>query len=82
MDEEKYLFSKKLICGYCNWRMRARMDRYKKIYICSKYNYNRSCVRNKIHEETLINFLETNSLNIDQINLLEIKDKKITLLSN
>jgi hypothetical protein len=32
------LFSGKVYCGLCNWKYRAKKERNKKVYICSKYS--------------------------------------------
>lgn len=47
------LFSKLIRCKHCGGNFKFRKDRKKKVYICSKYDNYRSCIRIPIEEDFL-----------------------------
>lgn len=67
MRMEEYIFSSKIVCGFCGWKMRGKKDRKQKIYICSKYNKNGQCQRNKIKEIDIIHETENIDLSDKQV---------------
>jgi hypothetical protein len=75
--DNKYLFSGKLVCGFCGWKMRGRMDRKNKVYICSKYNKNGNCKRNKIHETSIIEKINEENIDIDKLEIITIDKNNI-----
>jgi hypothetical protein len=65
-----YTFKGKVICGLCGWKMRGKLDRKKKIYICAKYNKNNQCVRNKIDEDFIISKIKELNIEGDTYNIM------------
>lgn len=55
--KNEYVFTGKVVCGLCGWKMRGKLDRKNKIYICAKYNKNGCCERNKIFESSIVEAL-------------------------
>jgi len=53
------LFSGKLICQYCKKRMRGKLARKKRIYVCSSWsNYGKdACIQNKVEQDLLVECL-------------------------
>jgi hypothetical protein len=55
-----FLFSGKVYCGLCNWKYRAKKERNKNVYICSKYSTGKDggCERHKVDEQHLALLIE------------------------
>lgn len=54
------LFSGKLICDYCNKKMRGKLARKKRIYVCSTWsNFGKNaCRQNKVEQDLLLELLQ------------------------
>lgn len=56
----KPLFSKKIKCYHCGGNYKAKLERGKRVYICSRYdNYGKDkCVRIPIREERILRIIQ------------------------
>ena len=81
MEFKKYQFSGKMICSYCGWKMRGRMERKELTYICAKYNYNKTCTRNTIYQKNIIKYFNDSNINIEEVGIIYVEDKKIKTYS-
>lgn len=72
-----FLFSGKVYCGLCNWKYRAKKERNKKVYICSKYSTGKDggCERHKVDEQHLALLIENQfkiyDLPLDRFDLIQ-----------
>lgn len=58
MTRKPSLFNKKITCLHCQSRFKAKKERGKAKYICSKYDNKGECIRIPIHEDFLIELIE------------------------
>lgn len=82
MKKNNYIFSKKLICDICKWKMRGIMDRKNPVYICGKYSLLGKCKRNTIHESYLIEHLKTNNISFETVESIIINQGNIEIKQN
>lgn len=76
------LFSKKIKCVHCGGNFKSKMQRGKRIYICSRYDNHNDCTRVVIDEGFLIELLDKrfgNDLTVEEkvhkVGYVEVEEK-------
>ena len=83
------LFKGKIICQYCKKRMRGKLARKKRIYVCSTWsNYGKdACIQNKVEQDLLLELLQLRYNKLlskedieEKIECVNVKEEEIRIM--